>query len=142
MRIMTTIALSTMLLSPAIALAEQAVLYKSPQCGCCEGHAQHLRTNGIDLKIVETDDLELLRQEQDVPEDLVGCHMILIDGYVVEGHVSAAAIKRLLAERPAVKGISLPGMPMGSPGMEGPKSEPLVIYTFGGAVAPEVFAVE
>jgi hypothetical protein len=142
MRILKTIVLSVALLSPAVALAEQAVLYKSPQCGCCEGHAAHLRTNGIDLEIVTTDDLALLRQERGVPEDLVGCHMILIDGYVVEGHVSAAAIKRLLTERPAVKGISLPGMPMGSPGMDGPKSEPLVVYTFGGAGASEVFTVE
>ncbi len=142
MRILKTIALSMTLLSPAAALAEQAVLYKSPQCGCCEGHADYLRANGIDLKIVETDDLDRMRQEQGVPDDLVGCHMIVIDGYVVEGHVSAASIKRLLAERPAVKGISLPGMPMGAPGMEGPKSEPLVVYTFGGAGAPKVFATE
>lgn len=142
MRILKTIALSLALLSPATAFAEQAILYKNPQCGCCEGHAEHLRANGIDVKSVATHDLAFKRQEQDVPMDLVGCHMLLIDGYVVEGHVSAATVKRLLTERPAVKGISLPGMPIGSPGMEGPKTEPFIIYTFGGSGEPQVFAVE
>src|SRR4051812_4503349 len=99
MRILKTIALSLALLSPATAFAEQAILYKNPQCGCCEGHAEHLRANGIDVTSLATHDLALKRQEQSVPMDLVGCHMLMIDGYVVEGHVSAATIKRLLAER-------------------------------------------
>lgn len=142
MRTLKTIALSLALLSPATAFAEQAVLWKNPQCGCCEGHAEHLRANGIDVKSVATHDLALKRQEQGVPMELVGCHMMQIGGYVVEGHVSAAVVKRLLAERPAIKGISLPGMPVGSPGMEGPRTEPLVTYTFGGQGEPQVFAVE
>jgi hypothetical protein len=142
MHILKPIALSLALLSPATAFAGQAILYRNPQCGCCEGHAEHLRANGIDVTSVATHDLALKRQEQGVPMDLVGCHMLLIDGYVVEGHVSAATIKRLLAERPAVKGISLPGMPIGSPGMEGPKTEPFTIYTFARSGEPQVFAVE
>lgn len=142
MHTLKTIALSLALLSPATAFAEQAVLWKNPQCGCCEGHAEHLRANGIDVKSVATHDLALMRQEQGVPMELVGCHMMVIDGYVVEGHVSAAVVKRLLTERPPVKGISLPGMPIGSPGMEGPRTEPLVTYTFGGQSEPQVFAVE
>ncbi|HYG90489.1 MAG TPA: DUF411 domain-containing protein [Azospirillum sp.] len=142
MRILKTIALSLALLSPATVFAEQAVLYKNPQCGCCEGHAEHLRANGINVTSVATHDLALKRQEQGVPMELVGCHMMLIGGYVVEGHISAAVVKRLLAERPAVKGISLPGMPIGSPGMEGPRTEPLVTYTFGNGGEPQVFAVE
>jgi hypothetical protein len=141
MRFLKTTSLSLALLFPVSAVAEQAVLYKNPQCDCCEGHAEHLRQNGLDVKSIATHDLALLRQRQSVPMELVGCHMLLIDGYVVEGHVSAAAIKRLLAERPAVKGISLPGMPTGSPGMSGPKTEPFTIYTFGGG-EPRVFAVE
>ena len=142
MRILKTTALSLALLSPATAFAEQAILYKNPQCGCCEGHAEHLRANGIDVKSIATHDLPLLRQQQGVPLDLVGCHMMVIDGYVVEGHVSAATVKRLLTERPPVKGISLPGMPIGSPGMEGPRTEPLVTYSFGASGEPQVFAVE
>jgi hypothetical protein len=142
MRTLKTITLTLALTMPASAFAATATLFKNPQCGCCEGHAEHLRANGIDVKSVVTHDLALMRQEQDVPMDLVGCHMMLVDGYVVEGHVSAAAVKRLLAERPAIKGISLPGMPVGSPGMEGPRTEPLVTYTFGGGGEPQVFAVE
>ena len=142
MRSLMTIALSLTLLTPVTAFAEQAILYKNPQCGCCDGHAEHLRANGLDVTSVATQDLALLRQEQGVPMDLAGCHMMLIDGYVVEGHVTAATIKRLLTERPAVKGIALPGMPVGSPGMEGPRTEPLVVYSFGGDREPEVFAVE
>ena len=77
-----------------------------------------------------------------MPEELAGCHTIQVDGYVVEGHVSAEIIQRLLKERPAVKGIALPGMPMGSPGMPGEKEGPFTIYTFGGEQEPEVYAVE
>ena len=142
MRILKTIAVSLALLFPATAFAGQGILYKNPQCGCCEGHAEHLRQNGIDVTSVPTHDLALLRQEHGVPIDLVGCHMLLIGGYVVEGHVSASIIKRLLDERPAIKGISLPGMPTGSPGMTGPKTEPFTIYTFGGEGEPRVYAVE
>jgi hypothetical protein len=141
MRFLKTTAISLALLFPVSAFAEQAILYKNPQCDCCEGHAEYLRQNGLDVKSIPTHDLALMRQQQGVPMELVGCHMLLIDGYVVEGHVSAAAIKRLLAERPAIKGISLPGMPTGSPGMSGPKMEPFTIYTFGGG-EPQVFAVE
>lgn len=144
MRILSAAVLSLALLSPTLASAKtvEATLYKNPQCGCCEGHAEHLRANGIPVKVVASHDLPLLKQEHGVPVELAGCHTALIDGYVVEGHVSADTIKRLLAERPAVKGISLPGMPLGSPGMEGPKGEPFQIYAFGGAAEPTVFATE
>lgn len=142
MRILKTTALMLSLLSPTAAFATAAILYKNPQCGCCEGHAEHLRQNGIAVTSMVTLDLSLMRQEHGVPVDLVGCHMLLIDGYVVEGHVSAATIKHLLAERPPIKGISLPGMPTGSPGMPGPKEEPFTIYAFDGDGAPEVFVVE
>src|SRR3546814_16238075 len=91
------------LLSPTAAVAEEAILYKNPQCGCCEGHAEHLRQNGIDVKAIATHDLPLIRQQQGVPAALVGCHTLLIDGSVVEGPVSAGTIKHLLAERPATQ---------------------------------------
>jgi hypothetical protein len=118
-----------------------ATLYKNPQCGCCEGHAEHLRANGFDVKSIETHDLPLIKQSHGVTPALEGCHTIEVGGYVVEGHVSAATIKRLLAERPAIKGISLPGMPEGSPGMGGRKAEPFKIYEITNG--PErIFAVE
>jgi hypothetical protein len=120
----------------------QMTLYKNPQCGCCEGHADYLRQNGFDVKVLATHDLPLIKREHDVPDELAGCHTILTDGYVIEGHISAEIIKRLLNERPAITGISLPGMPMGSPGMLGDKTEPFTIYTFGGEKEPYIYAVE
>jgi hypothetical protein len=120
----------------------QATLYKMPNCGCCEGHAEHLRENGFDLEVAEVDDITPMRRAEDVPQNLEGCHTILIDGLVVEGHVSAPTIKRFLSERPAgVGGISMPGMPTGVPGMPGPKEGPIKIYAFGDG-EPTVFAVE
>src|SRR3546814_17438363 len=97
--------------------------------------------NGFEVKVVATHDLPLIKQRHDVPEALGGCHTILIGGYVVEGHVPASTLNKLLTERPAIKGISLPGMPTGSPGMGGPKAEPLTTYAFGGE-APSILAVE
>jgi hypothetical protein len=119
----------------------QATLYKSPQCGCCEGHADHLRASGFDVKSIETHDLPLIKARHGIRPDLEGCHTIEIGGYVVEGHVSAAIIKRLLAERPAIKGISLPGMPDGSPGMGGRKKEPFQIYEITDSLT-RIYAVE
>jgi hypothetical protein len=142
MRFLLTAALALALSTSAYAGDKvPATLYKNPQCGCCEGHAEHLRANGFDVKSVETHDMPLIKQSHGVTPALEGCHTIEVGGYVVEGHVSAATIKRLLAERPAIKGIALPGMPEGSPGMGGPKTEPFKIYEITNG--PErVYAVE
>jgi hypothetical protein len=121
--------------------ALQATLFKSPQCGCCEGHAEHLRAHGFDVKVMSTHDLPLIKRDHGVPEALEGCHTIVIGDYVVEGHVSADTIKRLLRERPAIRGISLPGMPDGSPGMSGRKTTPFTVYEIRDG-APEVYARE
>jgi hypothetical protein len=129
MRRILTAVLTLTLAAPAYAADKiQATLYKNPQCGCCEGHADHLRANGFDVKSIETHDMPLIKQGHGVKPELEGCHTIEVGGYVVEGHVSATIIKRLLAEKPAIKGISLPGMPDGSPGMGGRKAEPFKIY--------------
>jgi hypothetical protein len=119
----------------------QATLYKNPQCGCCEGHAAHLRANGFDVKSVATHDLPLIKARHGIKPEFEGCHTIEVGGYVVEGHVSAAIIKRLLAERPPITGISLPGMPDGSPGMSGRKTAPFTIYELTNDAA-RVYAVE
>ena len=118
-----------------------ATLYKNPQCGCCETYADYLRENGFEVTVKPTHDLPLLNRQYGVPEPLVGCHTTLLDGYVVEGHVPVATILRLLSERPAIKGISLPGMPAGSPGMFGEKAEPFTIYEIADGPA-KVYAVE
>ncbi|MGH8197806.1 MAG: DUF411 domain-containing protein [Steroidobacteraceae bacterium] len=127
--------------SPA---ATQAMLYKNPNCGCCEEHASYLRGHGYAVKVIETHDLDGLKRRHGVPEELFGCHTIEIGGYVVEGHVPAGALARLLRERPAIRGISLPGMPAGSPGMIGRKREAFKIYVIDGrqAGAPQLFAAE
>jgi hypothetical protein len=115
-------------------------LYKNPQCSCCEGYANYLRDHGYGVTTTPTHNLSLIRREHGVPEKLAGCHTMIIGGYVVEGHVPVHAIDRLLSEHPNIKGISLPGMPEGSPGMTGRKSEPFTIYEISDEA--KVYAVE
>ena len=120
---------AALMLFAQLALAAEATVYKTPQCGCCKEYVDYLRQNGFTVKAVDLDDLAPIKRKLGVPQALEGCHTTVIDGYAIEGHVPAASIKRLLSERPAIKGISLPGMPAGSPGMSGKKTEPFEIYT-------------
>lgn len=108
----------------------EMLVHKSPTCGCCTDWVKHLRASGFTVNTVEASDLEAIRKRFGVPDRLAACHTAVIGGYVVEGHVPASAVKRLLAEKPGVIGISVPGMPNGSPGMEGPKSEPFSVLAF------------
>lgn len=108
-----------------------ATLYKNPQCDCCEGYAVYLGQNGFKVTVIPSNDLEQIRQMSGVPDDLDGCHTTVIGRYVVEGHVPVEVIQRLLTEKPAIKGVSLPGMPNGTPGMPGPKDGPFRIFAFG-----------
>lgn len=143
-RIILTIATLAMGLAPtAVSAGEKppATLYKNPQCGCCEEYAAYLRKNGFKVTVKPTHDLSLINKQHGVPANLEGCHTTLIDGYVVEGHVPVKTLERLLTERPAIKGISLPGMPQGSPGMTGRKSGPFTIYELSPGT-PKVYAVE
>jgi hypothetical protein len=118
-----------------------ATLYKNPQCSCCEGYADYLRENGFEVTVKPTHDLPLMKQQYGVPSELEGCHTTLVDGYVVEGHVPIGAVLRMLTERPAIKGISLPGMPAGSPGMFGEKTVPFTIFAIGKG-EPKAYAIE
>jgi hypothetical protein len=108
--------------------AKKVTLYKDPECGCCEGYADYLRGHGFAVAIVPTHDLPLLDEKYGIPTDLQPCHISLIGGYVVGGHVPIEVVDRLLAEKPAITGITLPGMPLGSPGMGGEKAAPFKIY--------------
>jgi hypothetical protein len=120
-----------------------ATLFKNPQCSCCEQYAKYLRRNGFEVKVVPSHDLSLIRKQHGVSEKLEGCHTTLMDKYVVEGHVPIKTLDKLLTERPDIIGISLPGMPGGSPGMTGQKMEPFTIYEIGGDDGnPQVYAVE
>ncbi len=114
---------------PAVAdVSTRVRLYKSPQCGCCDDYAAYLRHHGFAVDVQETHDLATMSREAGVPEDLDGCHIAMIAGYVVEGHVPIEAIRKLLAEHPPLRAITLPGMPLGSPGMAGTKQGPFIIY--------------
>lgn len=96
----------------------EIVVYKGPQCGCCEKWADHLVESGFEVKVKEVTDLDRIKEKYGIPPHLETCHTAVADGYIIEGHVPAASVKRLLDERPQVAGIVVPGMPIGSPGME------------------------
>lgn len=153
MRLPAALVLAAAMLAAAIgsapARADEPVLsgtlYKDPACGCCAEYGTYLRENGFELEIVNTEDMASIKHAHGVPEDYEGCHSLVIGDYIVEGHVPVAAILRLLTEQPEIAGISLPGMPMGSPGMSGDKEAPFEIYAIGSgtnAGSAEIYAVE
>jgi hypothetical protein len=109
-------------------------VFKTATCGCCTKWIDHLRAAGFQVEATDMPDLAGLKNENGVPEELSSCHTALVDGYVIEGHVPAQDIERLLAERPAVAGLAVPEMPMGSPGMEHPdpsRHQPYDVMSFG-----------
>jgi hypothetical protein len=125
---LTSLAALFALSHPVLAEPIEVTLYKSPQCGCCGGHADYLRKNGFKVEVKPTHELAEISRNAGVPEELQGCHTSFIEGYVVDGHVPIDTIRKLLNERPAIAGITLPGMPLGSPGMLGGKEGPFIIY--------------
>lgn len=110
------------------AQASPVTLYKNPDCDCCEGYANYLRRHGFTVTVEPTNDLAEISRKAGVPPDLEGCHTAFIGDYVVDGHVPIEGINKLLIERPPIKGITLPAMPAGSPGMYGEKTGPFTIY--------------
>ncbi len=138
-----SLSLAFLPLPASAAGAASATLYKNPQCACCGGYADYLRQNGFTVDEKPTDDLSEVNLKAGVPAGLEGCHTTFFDGYVTSGHVPLSAVRKLLSERPAIAGIALPGMPAGSPGMGGSKTEPFVTYAFTkDGKAPTVFAME
>lgn len=116
-----------------VAAAAQAIrveVWKDPSCGCCDGWIRHLRAAGFEVVVQEVVDVRPLKTAHEVPEELWSCHTAAVGGYLVEGHVPASDIYRLLAERPAAKGLSAPGMPPSSPGMDMPGT-PYEVVAFG-----------
>jgi hypothetical protein len=97
--------------------AQTVTVYKSPTCGCCTGWVDYLRDNDFEVEIFDVQDLDPIREQYGVDRHLQSCHTALVDGYVVEGHVPVNDIRRLLEEKPDIKGLSAPGMPALSPGM-------------------------
>jgi hypothetical protein len=118
-----------MLLNAITVLAGTVVtLYKSPTCGCCEKYASFLRENGFTVNAIDQNDMDSIKKRYGVSH-LASCHTALINGYVVEGHVPVHAINKLLKEKPAIMGISVPGMQTNSPGMGEMKKGTLTIYS-------------
>ncbi|EFI53096.1 DUF411 domain-containing protein [Afipia sp. 1NLS2] len=142
--LLATAASTSALFTANLAHAAQpirATLYKNPQCTCCEGYAQYLEKNGFQVEVKPTNDLAEISRGAGVPEDLEGCHTMFVGGYVVDGHVPVEIIRKLLTEKPAIAGITLPGMPSGSPGMTGTKTEIWTIYAVTkDGKPPQVFA--
>ena len=121
------------------AYATDVLIYKNPQCGCCENYADYLRTNDYEVTVKPTHELSAMSREQGLSEAYQGCHLAMVDGYFVSGHVPVSVIERLLSERPDIDGITLPGMPQGSPGMSGKKRGTWKIFAIDDG-APTVFA--
>ncbi len=119
------IALLSALTAPTAAVAAEfeqplpeLTVYRSPTCRCCGHWVDHMKAAGFEVQDVVTEDMAALKAQYGVPEDAASCHTATVAGYVIEGHVPAADVQRLLSEQPNVLGIAAPGMPMGSPGME------------------------
>lgn len=122
------------LLGPSTAQAQAATeltVYRSPSCNCCGHWVDHMQAAGFAVEDVVTDDMDAIKDQYGVPEALASCHTALVEGYVIEGHVPASDVQRLLSEQPDVLGIAAPGMPMGSPGMEtGDRVDPYTVVSF------------
>ncbi|MCC5627178.1 DUF411 domain-containing protein [Nostoc sphaeroides] len=117
--------------TPLKSTALNATVYHSPDCNCCGGWIDHLKTQGFQITDFSTPDIETVKQKYNVPDNLSSCHTAIVNGYVIEGHVPADDIKRLLQEKPNVAGLSVPQMPVGTPGMEmGDRKDPFYVLSF------------
>jgi len=114
-------------------------VWKSPWCGCCGSWVKHMKTAGFNVKVVEVEDLAAVKSEAAIPERLQSCHTARVGGFVIEGHVPADDIKRLLSKRPKALGLVVPGMPAGSPGMETGVRDPYDVLLLNPDGATEVF---
>ena len=122
--------------------ASTVQVYKSPTCGCCANWVKHLQQHGFRTQVTETDDVAAIKAQHRIPARAQSCHTAVVEGYVIEGHVPADLIQRLLRERPAVVGLAVPGMPVGAPGMEAPgrPAERYDVLTFDRSGRTTVFA--
>ena len=117
-------------------------VFKTPTCGCCSQWVEHMRKAGFNVHTNDLVDLSTIKKSRSVPAAVQSCHTAVVNGYVVEGHVPAADVQRMLKEKPAIAGIAVGGMPIGSPGMETPfvKEEPFNVTSFDKSGALRVFA--
>ena len=127
------LALSLIPSGAALAEGGQMTVFKSPYCGCCGKWVDYMRAEGFQVAVRDMDDIAAVKKMAGVPGQLESCHTASLDGYVIEGHVPANAVRRLLSGETAYRGISVPGMPTGSPGMEGGAAETYSVYGFDGS---------
>lgn len=120
-------------------LAASLTVYKSPTCGCCEDWVSHMQESGFEMKVIDRDNMQPIKKQAGVSPELASCHTALIDGYVIEGHVPAADVRRLLEQKPAVRGLTIPGMPQSAPGMDIPGT-PYEVLSFDRAGNTELFS--
>ena len=114
-------------------------VYKSPSCGCCSKWVEHLESNGFVVEAKNSNNLDSIKRELGIEPQFQSCHTATIANYVVEGHVPAADIKKMLAEKPDINGLAVPGMPMGSPGMEGPRKDNYNVLAIKDGASPTVY---
>lgn len=138
-RFFSMLALLAISLSPV--LAAEIRMFRQSGCSCCGLWAEHMRNAGHTVTIVDGEDMSVIKRDAGVPEALKSCHTAMVDGYVIEGHVPAADVERLLKERPKAKGLAVAGMPVGSPGMESGNgsTEPFNVMLFGAEGGDQVF---
>lgn len=116
--------------APVFAGSTDVVVYKSPSCGCCADWVSHLKQNGFSVEVHNQRDMRSIKEKMGVPGRLQSCHTAKVGGYIIEGHVPAVDITRLIKNKPKIKGLAVPGMPMGSPGMDGPRKDAYNVLTF------------
>ena len=118
-------------------------VYRDPSCGCCEAWAEIARNSGYRVALIDHQDMPAIKRRHGVPDELASCHTTIVEGYAVEGHVPIADVARLLRERPSgIRGIAVPGMPRGSPGMEMPdgSKDPFQVIAFDAAGTTSLFS--
>ena len=115
-------------------------VYKDASCGCCKSWIEHLIKHGYRVDAKDSPDMTEVKRSLGIPDELSACHTGVVNGYLIEGHVPAADIARLLREKPKVAGLAVPGMPMGSPGMEGPRKQHYQVLSFDKAGKTMIFA--
>jgi hypothetical protein len=125
---------------PVLAANIPMTLYKNPNCRCCDDYAAYLKANGFDVQLINTSDMSSIKKKYAVPEKLEGCHTAVVKGYVFEGLIPVDNIKRVLNEHRRIRGLSVPGMPFGAPGMPGIKKGPINVYYLDTSSTPRVFA--
>jgi hypothetical protein len=129
-------------ISPPEEAAKKPIItvYKDPGCGCCKNWIEHLKKHGYRVDAKDSPNMTEIKHTLGVPDRLTACHTAMVNGYLIEGHVPAADIDRLLAQKPRIAGLAVPGMPMGSPGMEGGPAQRYQVLTFDKSGKTGVFA--